>query len=550
MKNSNKKRLFTAIISLILINTTTLFAKNKTDYYALAKNGTSEEISKEFRKNSDLPTNVFGTERETFLMLVLKEDRDLTVVKTCIFNGCDVDAKSKTGKTALMYACQFCSSSEVLDAIIKASPNLGNQKKKRVQAKDSSGKSAFDYAKENSCNVEFTELLSTYGEDPALKPVKSKKSKKNAEESKITFTENEVTEEAEEISEESVTTETSTAEEEIAVAEEPVNTEVPAEESIQEEEVKRISTEDTIPAETEKLTEVTEDESTKPEIVEKSVEEVKEVQLSEEEKLQLQKEQELLTQQEAEKKAKEQALLEQKVQIQQYTQTFLYDYIPEETEEAPQTKTVNTIADVNATDKNGVTLLMKACKEGNDWDVKNLIKLGADVNLRDADGWSALMYAVRYQNSSEIVNTLIASGAYVRVRNKYNATPLLLAADYSKNPEILNILLKNRSISEDEVFKAFIFTLTDNKSSDHIKISKVQLFIDKGISLNRMWKGKTPLMYACEFGNSTAVIQLLLENGAKPGLTTSDGKTAFDFAKTNSELAKDDIYWSLNSNAK
>ena len=239
----------------------------------------------------------------------------------------------------------------------------------------------------------------------------------------------------------------------------------------------------------------------------------------------------------------EEAVAEEKESI------YLYDYAVQTPLPAPSAQARTQSAKVenpNLADANGVTLLMKAAKAGNDWDVQMLIANGADVNLRDKDGWSALMYAVRYQNSLSIVQALIQAGAHIRIRNKYNATPLLIAADYSQNPDIIALLLEGRSIAEDEVYKAFVMTITSTVGSDHIKQTKVQLFLERGISVNRIWKGRTPLMYAAEYCDSTAVLNLLLEAGANTATRDADGNTAFDYAKQNRRLNHDDIYWTLN----
>ena len=145
--------------------------------------------------------------------------------------------------------------------------------------------------------------------------------------------------------------------------------------------------------------------------------------------------------------------------------------------------------------------MMKAAKSGNDWDVTNLLERGADVQLRDSDGWTALMYAVRYQSNMSIVQKLLDAGAYTRVRNMHNVTPLLMAADYTQNPQILSALLENRSANEEEVFKAFILCITSSFGSDHIKAAKMKLFLEHKVPVNQFWKGKTPLMYACEYTN-------------------------------------------------
>ncbi|MBQ5384845.1 MAG: ankyrin repeat domain-containing protein, partial [Treponema sp.] len=177
-----------------------------------------------------------------------------------------------------------------------------------------------------------------------------------------------------------------------------------------------------------------------------------------------------------------------------------------------------------------------AAKSGNDWDVANLLERGADVQLRDSDGWTALMYAVRYQSNMSIVRKLLDAGAYTRVRNKHNATPLLMAADYTQNPQILSALLENRSFNDEEVFKAFILCITSSFGSDHIKEAKIKLFVEGGIPVNMVWKGKTPLMYACEYTNSLEVIRMLIEHGADISAKDENGKSALDYALSNQKL--------------
>ena len=236
------------------------------------------------------------------------------------------------------------------------------------------------------------------------------------------------------------------------------------------------------------------------------------------------------------------------------SQPYLYDFaendsISESSEDEKKEYTAEVkIKDPDSPDEHGVTLLMKAAKAGNDWDVKNLLLNGADVGRRDEDGWTALMYAVRYQNNLQIVKTLIEHGAITRVRNKYNTTPLLMAAEYTQNPAILELLLENRSGTEDEVFRAFMLTLSSTQGSMRIKETKIQLFLENmSIPINRIYRGKTALMHACQYATSTEIIKLLLDYGAKSSIRDADGKTAFDYAKENKNLSHDEIYWGLNS---
>lgn len=196
------------------------------------------------------------------------------------------------------------------------------------------------------------------------------------------------------------------------------------------------------------------------------------------------------------------------------------------------------------------TPLMLAAKNGNDWQITKLLKSGADVQARDSEGWTALMYAIRYQQNSSTVKLLIENGALVRIRNSYNFTPLLIASLYSHNPDILSMMLKNRNGAEEEVFNAFILSLISNEIPEDIRYEKNKIFLEKEIPINGFWKGMTPLMYACKYGSSTGIIQQLLDYGALASIRNKEGKTAFDYAKENQSLLHDETYWSLNNGNK
>ena len=441
-----KKFLFVFLLAALI--PAAMYAKDNVDYELLAKQGTEAEIRQAFKENRNLSTQVFGTSRETFLMLALKNDRDIDIISLCLEKESNPSAKTKEGKTPLMYAAQYSSDQNVIDLVSKYGIVLKRSRDARVLQKDKSGMDSFAYARMNP-EYSVYQKLTEYTEDPQGLYVPEPPAQETAD--------------------------------------------VPTTEAAQN---------------SEQTASVSADSNSN----------------------------------------EQNASNAKQAEIQQYASAFLLDYAENEDKPAEQPPANKTeyIENPNAADKNGVTLLMRAAKAGNDWDVNLLLKNGADVNLRDKDGWTALMYAVRYQNNMNILNMLIENAAYIRVRNKFNATPLLMAADYSQNPEIISVLLKNRSVSEDEVFRAFIFAITGNSSSDHIREAKIKLFLDMGIPLNRLWKGQTPLMYAAQYGKSTLVLKQLIDAGANLALQDENGNTAFEYAKANKNLAHDDIYWSLN----
>ena len=73
------------------------------------------------------------------------------------------------------------------------------------------------------------------------------------------------------------------------------------------------------------------------------------------------------------------------------------------------------------------TPLHVAARNGNQRIVNFLIRLRANLNLRNKDGYTPLHLAARYDHQP-IVETLIRSGAYINLRNNHGWTPLHLAA--------------------------------------------------------------------------------------------------------------------------
>lgn len=204
------------------------------------------------------------------------------------------------------------------------------------------------------------------------------------------------------------------------------------------------------------------------------------------------------------------------------------------------------IPDPDERDASGKTLLMRAAKEGNEWELKQLLDSHANVNLKDSDGWTALMYAVRYSGSLECVEKLLEAGADVTEKNAYGFSALVLAASYNGNPQILSKLLENYKASDKEVLRALVFLLTEQNISERQQLSKLQIFMDKAVPLNILFEGKTPLMYAAQYGNSTKILQVLLDNQSSVTMRSTEGKTAFDYATKNNNLAHNETYWALN----
>ena len=238
---------------------------------------------------------------------------------------------------------------------------------------------------------------------------------------------------------------------------------------------------------------------------------------------------------------------ERKIEISPYEKTNLFDYALEnDSNEVPQKSTPSIlrkfIENADKRDSEGRTKLMNASKKGDLSLTEDLIFSKADVNAKDDDGWTALMFASRFSENDKIVEKLIENGADIKAKNNYGVSSLKLASSFSKNSKIVSQLLSGYEISDSEVRSSFINAITEESPSQIL-----DAFFEYGLPVNSFYDGKTPLMYAAESCKDTKIIQWLLSNGAKINYKTDSELTAFDFAKKNKKLKRDSVFWSLGN---
>lgn len=97
-----------------------------------------------------------------------------------------------------------------------------------------------------------------------------------------------------------------------------------------------------------------------------------------------------------------------------------------ERDDAEMKYTVSHITDINGRDALGNTPLIACSRWNMKETLKELLKAGADPNIRNNEGYGAMIYAAEYSDP-EAVHMLLKAGADPNVANKDGWTPLMCA---------------------------------------------------------------------------------------------------------------------------
>jgi ankyrin repeat protein len=184
----------------------------------------------------------------------------------------------------------------------------------------------------------------------------------------------------------------------------------------------------------------------------------------------------------------------------------------------------------------GMTILMVASSHGYAEMVEELIKRGADVNLKRYVGDTPLMFAARTGNV-KTVNALLRAGANpnatVMSPHAGEITPLNSAinSDSPNRVEIAKILIGARA--EINPRGDFFASPLMNAVGD---LEMVKLLIASGANVNQKnFRGATALMVASGAGPAS-VVRYLLEKGADVNARDREGHNALEYAEERREL--------------
>ena len=192
---------------------------------------------------------------------------------------------------------------------------------------------------------------------------------------------------------------------------------------------------------------------------------------------------------------------------------------------------INKISnDSDYLDMNHPSPLMHACEQGNIEVVKELIKLGADINAATWDlgatgPYNSPLIAASTHGHIDLVKFILA-------HNKFTARetiPYALIEAYERKHAEIVERLKGR-VDDLNAFYEFDAGSADtplSKASEQGQLDSMQLLLEMGADINAPVdrSGGTALLSACKFG-SVAATKLLLERGALVDAVDKEGVTA------------------------
>ena len=199
--------------------------------------------------------------------------------------------------------------------------------------------------------------------------------------------------------------------------------------------------------------------------------------------------------------------------------------------------------DVHSQDKDHDTPLHSAAFSGTLEIARVLLDRGADVNAENKQGRTPLHQVAQGEYDSQehgvgVARLLLERGVDVRAQDKDHDTALHLAA-FSGRLEIAKLLIDHgaNTAAENENGELPLHLVSRGQYLPQENgVGIVQLLLERGVDVNTPDRHQNTLLHSASSLGRLEIAQVLLDNGAKPGLGN-------DRAQTPLHLASLGSYW-------
>ena len=171
--------------------------------------------------------------------------------------------------------------------------------------------------------------------------------------------------------------------------------------------------------------------------------------------------------------------------------------------------------------------LSSTLKTGDRAAARALLAEGADPDDADADGTTALHWAIHHADA-ELAKALLDAGAKVDARNRYGVPPLTLAAE-NGDADLVLLLLEHGADANTASPEGETALMTAARTGD---TATLDALLEGGARVDDRegWKGQTALMWAAHENNAAAVGTLLAASAERDARSTAGDFSALLFA--------------------
>ncbi len=186
---------------------------------------------------------------------------------------------------------------------------------------------------------------------------------------------------------------------------------------------------------------------------------------------------------------------------------------------------INDGADVDKVGLDGWTALMFACRYDQKEVALTLVKKDANLKAQDNDDWTALMFACRH-DQKEVALALVKKDANLKAHNKNGVTALMFACGHDQPKVALALVEKNANLEahDNGGMTALMFACRYDQKEVALALVKMDANLeahDNG--------GMTALMFACRYDQKEVALALV-KMDANLKAHNNDGMTALMIA--------------------
>lgn len=170
---------------------------------------------------------------------------------------------------------------------------------------------------------------------------------------------------------------------------------------------------------------------------------------------------------------------------------------------------INNYIDLNDENEIGLLPIVFASNNGKISTVKLLLELGADINKKNSQGYTALMVA----KDEELIRYLLEHGAKTEIKNLFGSTALHLSVS-QKNQKKTELLIRYGANVNAENKQRETMPSPLHHAIVNMNYHAVELLIDSGAEYNKYQNESTTLLHYCvKNGKDSKIIGLLLREG-------------------------------------